>query len=111
MDPKPPQFSSKPEQEPEILSFEDFTFRDAKHNIPNYRNFFLFFLDYYEQDRYYERFKSEYPDMNSSLCEKIQSQVRKAKNRSEALKLLDRDLYEAYKIMRGYGASDLDLFS
>jgi hypothetical protein len=44
--------------------------------------------------------------MESELRRKIQS-----RDRSKPLKPPEKDLYEAYKLMRGYGASDDDLFA
>ena len=111
MDPKPPIMPiPTPEQGPKILSFEEFSRRDSDDGIPNYNNFFLnfdvgFFADIYRKQKHYKKFAVEYPEIAATLCEKI------PKTKSKDLKLLDRNLYEAYKIMRSYGVSDIDLFA
>ncbi|OGI64080.1 hypothetical protein A3H53_04200 [Candidatus Nomurabacteria bacterium RIFCSPLOWO2_02_FULL_40_10] len=109
----PPQNSPTPESGPKILSFEEFSDRtlDAPSTIPRYNNFFMFFSSgvgkIYRQQKCYKKFLSEHPDKAMSLCDKLQS----CNYTSESLKPLDRELYEAYKIMRSYGISDKDLFS
>lgn len=101
-----------PEQKPQILSLEEFARRSP---IPRYNNFFLYFTrgagEIYRQAEHYKRFAEEHADMAASLCDKIQNQRDSNKFTSESLKPFDADLYEAYKIMCGYGVSDRDLFS
>ena len=101
-----------PEQEPKILSFEDFTHRDP---VARYNNLFLYFAgesgEDYRKKAHYQRFAQENPEMAGSLCDKIQNQRDKSMWTSESLKPFDQDLYEAYKIMRSYGVSDRDLFA
>ncbi len=111
MEQTPPQPS--PETTPKILTFEEFSFRDEKSNTPKYNNFFLYFLDPgHLKTEVYKKFQSENPDMARLLCDKIEDVQMKALlcGTSEALKPFDRDLYEAYKIMRSYGFSDKELF-
>ena len=101
------------EQESQILSLEKFVHRSP---LPRYNNFFLYFTGeggvgkFYREEEHYKRFAEEHPSMAASLCDKIQNQLDK-NNKSESLKLFENDLYEAYKIMRGYGVSDRDLFA
>ena len=89
---------------------------------------------------YVERFRREYPDLYENLsaavgevwelmrsqAEKIGSFIRDSKHIGEEdleklflekqeefqgkLRQIEPDLYEAYRIMRGYGCSDDDLF-
>ncbi|MEK9181826.1 MAG: hypothetical protein AAB786_02280 [Patescibacteria group bacterium] len=101
------------------MSFEEFINRNSypPSTIPNYNNFYLYFIggkfwDQINEKRvHYQKFAFEHPEIVLSLRNKIQNQIDKSKNRSEALKPFDKDLYEAYKIMRGYGASDKELFA
>lgn len=111
----PPQNKPTPETEP-ILTFEEFSYRDHVDNVHHYNNFFMYFIagewgENRRQSPHYQRFVLENLDMATSLRNKIGKQLDKSKNTSEALKPFDRDLYEAYKIMRGYGFSNKDLFS
>ncbi len=108
-----------PDQESKkVLTFEEFRYRDEA-DVPKYDNFFIYFdgtefAEFYREKEYYKKFASEYPDIAESLCEKIQSKRNLSKNNLEFLKALEsfeRELYEAYKIMRSYGVSDQDLFS
>ncbi|HTE48858.1 MAG TPA: hypothetical protein VK675_03065 [Candidatus Paceibacterota bacterium] len=109
-----------PEPGPKILSFEKFIERVSQSDnlapIPRYNNFYLYFdvsfaQSAYQTKKYYIKFLTEHPRMNASLCDKIQNQRNKSKGTSESLKPFERDLYEAYKIMRSYGISDKKLFS
>ena len=105
--------TSTTEQEPQILSFEQFAERSGA--IVAYRNFFMYFGggiagDIHRGADYYKRFAAENPDMVVSLCNKIQKRDKKLPT-SESLRPFDADLYEAYKIMRGYGVSDMELFT
>ena len=101
-----------PEKGPKILSFEEFSYRASDEmNTPRQGSFFGYFAsgdlgDARRKTEYYKRFEKEYTDMAKSLREKIQSQSYIT---SDSLKPLDRDLYEAYKIMRSYGIPDNEL--
>ena len=96
-----------------MLSFEEFSERD-ENNVPRHRNFFGYFLtDSYlglahQARNHYVRFATEHPELASSLCEKVKNETSSDHNIPASL---DEDLYEAYKIMSGYGVSDKDLFS
>ena len=118
MEQEPP--TSTPEPGPEMLSFEKFTERVSQTDdlapIPRYNNFYLYFdvpfLDNaYQTKEHYIKFSTEHSDLNASLCSKIQKERNKSKGTSKSLKPFERELYEAYKIMRGYGVSDEKLFS
>ncbi len=107
----PPQIPPTPEQQP-VLSFAEFSRRDPKYNHPRYNNFYVIFSHGGEISReheWYKRFEKEHPDMASSLCDKIQNQMDKSIGEGEALKPFDRELYEAYVILHGYGISNEDL--
>jgi hypothetical protein len=94
-----------------VLTFEEFR---SGGNTPRYNNFFLFFAnglgEVYRTEQYYRRFQTEHPDLAQSLCERIQ-QMDTSLGVAIALKPFERDLYEAYKIMREYDISNKDLFS
>lgn len=99
------------EEETRALSFEEFTFGNP---APRFQNFWLFFATgdgvYRRREPYYQRFAAEHPEMAESLCVKIQGKDKKI-DTTEALKPFHKDLYEAYKIIRGYGVSHQELFT
>ena len=108
----------KPEQKKPVLSFEEFSRRYATPNdpAPRYNNFFFYFNKgeggrRFREKEHYKKFANEHPDIATSLCEKIGNQRDEKHGASQSLKPFDRDLYEAYKIMRTYGVEDKDLFS
>ena len=112
MDPKP-QITPTPESGPKILSFEEFSYRGQDEQYPpHYNNFFLYFSDFGHRRTkdYFLKFRSEQAALATSLCGKVQRLLIEKVPRSEALRSVDRELYEAYKIMRSYGISDRDLF-
>ncbi|MFA6428100.1 MAG: hypothetical protein WCW02_00955 [Candidatus Buchananbacteria bacterium] len=100
-----------------ILSFEEFSLR-GPDNRPRYENFFLFFAkadpeayDGYHDKLCYKKFIAENPELNQILNNKVQAVIdSKILSRSKSFKEFDDQLYEAYKIMRGYGVSDEELF-
>ncbi|OGI66793.1 hypothetical protein A2823_01610 [Candidatus Nomurabacteria bacterium RIFCSPHIGHO2_01_FULL_41_91] len=113
--PQGPPTIPTPEPGPKILTFEEFSHRD-KVNYPRYGNFFMYFGggqgDVFRTTAHYKKFALEYPDMATTLYEKIQNRPEnKSGDSSDSLRPFDQDLYEAYKIMRGYGVPDKDLFS
>ena len=108
----PPQIitSPSPESEPKILSFEEFRHREPNSN-KRYNNFHIYFgngllSEIFQKQKYYKKFKSEHLDMVISLRKKMES----LQGTSKSLAYIEKDLYEAYKIMRSYGASDAVLF-
>ncbi len=108
----PPQIPpATPEQEP-VLSFEEFILRD-KYGFPRYNNFHLYFTGwhYYINREHFKRFVSEHKAMAESLTKKVKSLAVENWINPELLKPLDRELYEAYKIMHSYGVADHNLFS
>ncbi len=114
MDTEPRPTSPTPEGEP-ILSFEEFSYRDPKRPDigVRYDNFFAYFDDspWGESRRktpHYQKFASENPEMAASLCAKMKGLTEYT---SEALKDFDKDLYEAYLVMRKYVSKNGDLFS
>ncbi|GEM_PF-2185046 len=118
MNPKPPQgppTEPTAEEGPKILTFEEFSFRaDNDMNTPRQGSFFGYFDrgllgDARRITEHYKRFAFEHPDMTTELCDKIQNMRDESKGTSESLKPFDRDLYEAYKIMRSYGIPDSEL--
>ena len=107
----------KKESKP-ILSLEAFSNRGSHGDKPpEYNKFFLFFADSFSGEAYraknsliIDRFEREQPEMAKALRAKIRVLV-KDKLKLEDLRIFDAKLYEAYKIMRGYGASDRELFA
>lgn len=105
-----PEQPPVPEQEATILTFEEFS-KDQRYN-----NFYLYFVGgqagtiHRKNAPYYDRFAQENPDLLADLCDKIQNKRDKRLFAGDSLKPFERDLYEVYKIMRGYGFSDRDLF-
>ena len=105
--------------EEDCLSFEEFTnrnCRDGAHiGVPKYNNFFMHFAGgdgaRYREKPMYQRFSRENPEKAASLCDKIQNQMDRTIDTGEALRHFDAELYEAYKIMKSYGASDREVFS
>lgn len=91
----------------QILNLDDFSRRQ--------NNFYLYFLgdtftsNIYKGKEIYRRFVEKYPDMAASLNEKVYG-ADTGRDVAEGLKPFLGDLYDAYKLMRGLGASDRDLF-
>ncbi len=103
-----------PERGPKILSLGEFTnpYSDGR---PRYGNLWVNFdvgyaATIYQGTAHYKRFAEENSEMNESLQQKIQSRKRDA-NVTNSLKPFEKDLYEAYKIMRTYGLSDTEIFA
>ena len=120
MESKPPQepLEIKPTIEAEpILSFEEFSDRTNPNGTPNYNNFYFYFMggpfpDIYRKKSFYKDFELENSILARSLLNHIQNEVQNKKgSRSELLKPFDKELYEAYKIMRKYTPSNQKLFS
>jgi hypothetical protein len=112
----PPDMPTQ-EPEPHILSFEEFVMRDPeRHIIPTYGNFTLYFdkgtiAETNREKKHYKKLALKHPE----LVHRLQNEIRNRNegttgfSNSESLKPAEKDLYEAYKIMRGYGVSDKDL--
>ena len=104
-------FAPTPETESIPLSFEEFT---KGTPVSRFQNFWLFFAtgdgEYRRREPYYQRFATEHPEMAETLCKKIQGKDKNI-DTTEALKPFHQDLYEAYKIIRGYGVSHQELFT
>ncbi len=99
---------TKFEQKSPILSFNEFSTRCG--------NFFAFFENdgrgdiYRNNSDYYKKLEDERPKIVTALRRKIAKRNRNILPQ-ESIKPYLEELYAAYKIMRGYGASDLDLFT
>ncbi len=96
-----------------VLSFEEF-FEPAGNILskPRCNNFYVYFVDleenaYKRQNSFVDRFKSENGALEKLLSTIFTAQREMGLN-SEPLKM---KLYEAYKIMRGFGATDEELFN
>ncbi|MDD5194036.1 MAG: hypothetical protein PHF67_05660 [Candidatus Nanoarchaeia archaeon] len=99
----------------EIFSFEEFSAREDGH--PRYNDFYRYWESeesilgmVYRKKPHALRFQQEHSDLDKILQSKI-SNMAVTRSTSEALKPFDRDLYEAYVIMRGFGVPNKDLFS
>lgn len=120
----------EPPREPwkiKLLSFEEFSHRQklGPCEVPEYNNFFVFFrgdrdaaLGESKQPGYkaYARFRTERADLDSQirvLVSAAEEKFTKEKGdyRGPFLEPADRLLYEAYKIMRNYGANNVELFA
>ncbi len=115
----PPRIKT-PEQAPPILSFEEFTAPDKNLvSLPHYNNFFLcfgksenFIYEMYRNLPHVKRFIAEHPDMYEKICKHVEKIDPEYNNKiHDHLPELEPELYEAYKIMKGYGFSDEALFA
>lgn len=95
-----------------ILSFEEFT---ARTPSPKYNNLVLYFTTgengekFYRSQAHFQKFLEEHPELEKRLRIGIMSLNYFS---GETFKPFDRDLYEAYKILRTYeGVSDGNLFA
>lgn len=99
----------------EALSFEDFTSLDKETGTPHYNNFFVHFLPdeflgkMYRDKAAYELFARNYPDVAIDMARKVGS-IDLSQGTQVALKPLERDLYNAYLLMRQYVSRDSELF-
>lgn len=97
----------------DVLSFEEFT-GTGPH--PNYDNFPQYFQpigigsNLLRQRPFFVRFQNEHPELEKQLREAI-ILAFVAEDSWSLIRRLDRELYVAYKIMKGYGASDKQLFA
>lgn len=96
-----------------LLTLEQFT-------PSRYNNFYLYFAvagtdniaDYaYSRKPHIQKFVRENAELAANLCNKIQNERNRGSSKFQGLEQYNADLYEAYKIMRGYGVSNWDLFS
>ncbi len=104
------QNPNQPEEE-SILSFEEFSTTKENGN-PRYNNFWLQFRpakigDIYRQSEHYQKFAKEHLGLNESLL----AEMNYEGFLQDDLSAVEADLYEVYKIMRGYGVSDEELFA
>ena len=112
---KPLKSNMPQEQGPKVLTFKEFSSL-SQLGMFRYNNFWVYFNrgsgwvgDIYRQTEHYKKFFLEHPDLVSSLSEKIENRDVTL-GLAGSLQSLNRELYEAYKIMRSYGTSDEELF-
>lgn len=103
-----PEQPPNPEQEP-ILSFDEFSAL-GERDKPKH-NFYLCFSkgmlgEAFRKTEYYQKFAAENPALAESLIEQIDSEGFDPIGDFPAVV---GELYEAYIIMRGYGASNNNL--
>ncbi len=97
----------------EPLTFEQFTKRNP---TPKYNNFFTFFEDVgfgrelKRAQPYFRRFAEEHPELERELTDKITNRDS-SKFTADSLAPFEKDLYQAYLIMRQYIEDDTELFS
>ena len=108
-----PHTNQSAEKEP-FLSYEAFASRD-QYGHPHYNNFIVPFLDHdgpavrmYRSFPHIQRLISEQPEIFDSLCKKLKPFV--PANYAQIGEYYGQDLYDVYKILRGYGMSDENLF-
>ncbi len=102
--------------EPVLLSFDEFV-KEEDVGV-KYNNFIAFFMkpegiliQIYTNAPHAKKLKEEHPELYKSLSEQIQKVRSKGITQRGDYKDLQPELYKAYKIMRGYGVSDHDLFT
>lgn len=102
----------------QILSYEEFTERDHERPgiiAPRYNNFKLFFEDdpIRTKKPYFQQLLKEHHELVSKIIRQFQELEQMFDfndSRREAIKDIEPDMYEAYKLMRSYGAEDEELF-
>ncbi|MFA6253369.1 MAG: hypothetical protein WCV69_03740 [Patescibacteria group bacterium] len=122
------RFIKNENQEP-ILTFEEFS-RPWRYGIPTHNNFFRIFSGQWDtpagsedvsqellemklrDPRYisYQRFRAENSQLDAELRQLVSDLDPAGNIKVFEQSLLSEKLYEAYKIMRGYGVSGRDLF-
>ena len=90
------------------LSFEEFG-KPGPVGVPRYNYFYMAFAtNWYDDSPYFKRFAEENTKMHKELSDKINNRKRMG-NTADELKPYEGELYEAYKIMKTYGATETDL--
>ncbi len=102
-------------QQNKPLTFKEFVATDpVLQGHRRYDNFFLYFTTdgpaapFIRHKPHTIRFIGEHSDLEQKLREGVMHRDRSMAT-SEAIKPIEADLYKAYTIMHGYGASDDDL--
>ena len=101
------------------LTFEEFS--KWEEGFPKYNNFYLYFVEIedaslsgYRTLPHIVKFREEHPELKKKLTDLITEPIKKRQftfiSTKEILPPFERDLYEAYLIMRGYVESDEVLF-
>ena len=99
------------ESEASLLATEEFS-KPGHLGIPKYNNLILYFMkgmfaEAKQEEPWFQQLQQEHPNLAADLSNGIADlQI----NSMEDLKPFEANLYEAYKIMREYGASDEELF-
>jgi len=101
--------------QPLPLTFEEFVERDnpSLPGHPRYDNFPMYFMPkgmapQLRNTQPFLRFQVEHHDLEARLTHSI-TNLDRSKDKSEALKPYEPDLYQAYLILHSYGVSDEDL--
>lgn len=107
------------EQDPNmpILTFEEFSEKHPENPRmfpPKYNNFRLFFEGDPTRIKkpYFQQLLKENPSLVFKIIHQFQELQRTMDfndSRREMIKDIEPDMYEAYKLMRSYGAEDEDL--
>lgn len=95
------------------LTFEEFTRRDP---TPRYNNLILYFTEtgigpVYRDTNHFKKFKQDHHEIEKNLTTKLATANWEGIDTSQGLKPFDKDIYDAYLIMRNYVESDKDIFS
>ena len=98
---------SNSEIKKKVLSFEEFSHRDA-NGMHQYNNFFVYFTNNWfaemnKKEAAYQKLLAEHRDMVMALTEKLEHQNVGKAGTAQALQPLEKDLYQAYTMMRQYG--------
>jgi hypothetical protein len=98
-----------PGQEP-VLSFEEFAKRAP---FPRYDNLHMYFVmgigENYRENPHYQTFANEHRVLNQMLLNRVPKRDMHIST-TESLRPFDPFFYEFYLAMRGYGATDKDVF-
>jgi len=97
-----------------LLSPEEFVERDPNDPVPRYNDLILYFIttgigSKLRETPHFLGLQRERPDLEKRLTEGIMNRDVSIPM-EKALIPFEPDLYEAYKIMRRYGALDEDLY-
>lgn len=107
------------------LSFEEFSvwekFSETRIALyPRYNNFFLFFKEepptnVYRHKKIFKRFQEEHPELEkrttSIITKTLEVPYGHLPETAKKLPAVEKDLYEAYLVMRKYVEDDEELFT
>lgn len=103
-----------------LLTYKQFTRRMVSHSgnrTPAYDNYYLHFtkgnvmeIVFRQRRAYMAKFIKEYPELDKKACDKVEKALAdKSKYREKAMKIAEKEMYEVYKILISYGATNHEL--